>query len=159
VFEAPRVESVTAQLEQWETTNQDSLRKLVVLLKKVVMHVQDYGKAVIRYSEQTGNLSITQTNHAANLIPDDLIAAWGTSAAATDTSEAEDDDDNGDDDNDNDNDDTVSITFARRLPGPCADHLQTPSATDSPPAAARADSPVPVPAKSSESLPKSSTKA
>jgi hypothetical protein len=76
VFEVPKVESVIAQLERWETMNQDSLRKLAVLLKKIVAHVKIYDKAVIRYSELTGRLSITQTRDVPNLIPEDLIEAW-----------------------------------------------------------------------------------
>ncbi|KAK3186844.1 hypothetical protein K4F52_004288 [Lecanicillium sp. MT-2017a] len=77
VFPKPEVEDMTAAIKRWETTNQDSIKKLGALLRWIVAGAKKCpgGRACIKYENDSGHLLLFRSS-AKRMLPDDLYTKW-----------------------------------------------------------------------------------
>lgn len=61
IFSTPKLEDVTAAVEDWERTHQDAVTKLVVLIKCILRFIRNWGgSSTVRYDPLKDKLEITK---------------------------------------------------------------------------------------------------
>jgi hypothetical protein len=76
-FQVPKVEDVEESLKNWEQRNQDDLKLLPVLIRKIIGAVNDCGgRAILKYHFANDQLEIG-TYDGKRLLPAELYAKWG----------------------------------------------------------------------------------
>ena len=75
-FRRPAVEDVTAAIKSWEERNQNELRKLAALIRKILNFVKECGgKAVLRYDVEKDKLVFCKVERK-EILPKDLYSKW-----------------------------------------------------------------------------------
>ena len=80
VFREPRVEDVSSEIKRWKDANQETLTKLVALIKRILEIVQGNGSHfTITYDKVGDRLLISKADKRKRMLPDDLYARFGKS--------------------------------------------------------------------------------
>jgi hypothetical protein len=87
VFQKPVVEDAATIIKSWEEDNQDDLRQLAALIRKIINLVKECGgNAILKYSPEGDKLLIRQVE-SKKMLPKDLYSKWddGHSRGNTET--------------------------------------------------------------------------
>jgi hypothetical protein len=77
IFQPPKVEDVSADIQSWEKANQRDLKKLAALIHKIRNLAKGFGgKAIVQYDKKTDKLLIRKDD-GGKMLPVDLYAKWG----------------------------------------------------------------------------------
>ena len=79
VFEKPDVEAVSSAIALWEEENQEALKKLAVLIKKIIAVVKGNGKHFTISYEGGDALVISKVDGESAMLPDDLYSKFESS--------------------------------------------------------------------------------
>lgn len=75
-FQASEVEDVAAQIQKWEESNQDDLKKLGALISKIIRVVKGCGgSAVVKYDAQRDELLVLKGT-SGKMLPKDVYLKW-----------------------------------------------------------------------------------
>jgi hypothetical protein len=78
IFSTPKVEDVTAAVKDWERTHQDTITKLVALIKCILRVTRNWaGSSTVHYDPLKNKLEITKIERT-KVLPEDLNSRWGT---------------------------------------------------------------------------------
>ncbi|KAG5917079.1 hypothetical protein E4U61_003048 [Claviceps capensis] len=76
-FLKPQVEDVGAKLKEWELDNQEHLKKLGSLIRKMITVMEGCnGRGILRYDVTTGSLIISRDEGTECMLPEDLYSKW-----------------------------------------------------------------------------------
>ncbi|KAG6196199.1 hypothetical protein E4U35_008034, partial [Claviceps purpurea] len=76
-FLKPQVEDVGAKLIEWELDNQEHLKKLGSLIRKIITVMEGCnGRGILRYGVATGSLTISLDEGTECMLPEDLYSKW-----------------------------------------------------------------------------------
>ncbi|CAG8140989.1 unnamed protein product [Penicillium nalgiovense] len=83
IFSTPKVEDVTAAVNDWERTHQDTITKLVALIKCILRVTRNWdGSSTVHYDPLKNKLEITKIERT-KVLPEDLNSRWGTPSPPT----------------------------------------------------------------------------